>query len=135
MYRTMLNMFQTHPPFIKEHMIRVFILASRKCLESILDLTSPPSARLRHAHAFAHVREYAQVVRALILSTFVAPFDKTMGVLRFLHPLAKVDFPPFVDNFHRETEVILNQDAFVFALARSPCLSTSCPLAMVYELL
>lgn len=134
MYRTMLDMFQTHPSF-KKHMIRAFVLASRKRLESIPDLTPLPSARLRHAQAFVHLGEYTWVVRALTPSTSATPFDKTTGVLCFLHPLAKVDLLPFVDNFHREMEVTLNQDAFVFALAHWPHLSTSCLSAMVYELL
>jgi hypothetical protein len=134
MYGTMLDMFQTHPPF-KKHMIRAFILASRKRLESIPDLTLLPSTRLRHAQAFAHVGEYAWVVHALTLSTSATSFDKTTGVLYFLHPLAKVDLPPFLDNFHHEMEVTLNQNAFVFTLAHSPRFSTNCLSAMVYELL
>jgi hypothetical protein len=57
-----------------------------------------------------------------------------MRILHLLHPPTKVDLPPFVNDFHREMEVILNQEAFVFALVCSPCLLNSGPLGMVYEL-
>jgi len=58
-----------------------------------------------------------------------------MRVLDLLHPPAKVDFPPFVHDFHLEIEVTLNWEIFVFALTHSPHLSSSGPLNMVYELL
>jgi hypothetical protein len=58
-----------------------------------------------------------------------------MGVLCFLHPPIKVDFPPFVDNFHLETKVTLDWEAFVSALVHSPRLSFGGLLNMVYELL
>jgi hypothetical protein len=31
-----------------------------------------------------------------------------MGILRLFHPHAKVDFPPFVDDFHLEMKIILD---------------------------
>jgi hypothetical protein len=58
-----------------------------------------------------------------------------MRVIHLLHPLVEVDFPPFFDDFHLETKVILDQEAFVFALVRSPHLSSNGPSNMVYELL
>jgi hypothetical protein len=58
-----------------------------------------------------------------------------MGVLHLLHPPAKVDLPPFVDDFHLETKVTLDCKAFVSALAHSPGLFSGGPLNMVYEFL
>jgi hypothetical protein len=56
----------------------------------------------------SHIGEYVRVVCALTPNTSVAPSDETMGILRLLHPLAKVDFAPFVDDFHLETKVTLD---------------------------
>jgi hypothetical protein len=58
-----------------------------------------------------------------------------MGGHRFLHPLVEVDLPPFINEFHLEIEVTLNREAFISALACSPCVSSIGPLDMVYELL
>jgi hypothetical protein len=58
-----------------------------------------------------------------------------MGVLCLLHPLAEVDFPPFVDDFHPEMKVILDNEAFISSLVHSPRLSSNGLLGMVYELL
>jgi hypothetical protein len=58
-----------------------------------------------------------------------------MEVFRLLHPPTKVDFPPFVDDFHHEMKVTLNQETFVFVLAPSPHLLIGGPLGMVYGLL
>jgi hypothetical protein len=58
-----------------------------------------------------------------------------MGVLRLFHPLAEVDLRHFVDDFHFDTKVTLNEETFVFTLACSPCLSFGGPLSMVYEYL
>jgi hypothetical protein len=55
-----------------------------------------------------------------------------MGVLCLLHPLANVDLPPFVDDFHLEIEVTLDRKTFVFALA---CFFSGDHSGMVYELL
>ncbi len=52
-----------------------------------------------------------------------------------LHPLAEVDFPPFVDDFHPKTDFVLDTNAFIFALACSSRLSFDGPFSMVYELL
>jgi hypothetical protein len=92
----------------KDHTIRTFTLTSHRCLESILDPTPPPLAQLCRARALAHVGEYIRVVCTPTPSTFIAPFNETMGVLHLLHPFVEVDFPPFVDDFHLETEVILD---------------------------
>jgi hypothetical protein len=53
----------------------------------------------------------------------------------FRHPLAEVDFPPFIDDLHLETKVILDQKTFVFALVCSPHLFFGGPSSMVYDLL
>jgi hypothetical protein len=116
-------------------MVRTFALTSCKCLESTLDPTPPLSTQLSCAHAFVHVREYTQIVDALILNTPIAPFDKTTGVLCFFHPLVEVDIPFFVDDFHFNMEVTLDREAFIFALVCSPHFFFSGPLSMVYELL
>jgi len=104
-------------------------------LESTPNRTPPPSARLCHTQALAHVEDYVQVVHALTLSTHAAPSNETMGVLCLLHPPAEVDLPPFMDDFHLEMKVILDQEAFIFTLACSPCLFYGDLLGMVYELL
>jgi hypothetical protein len=57
-----------------------------------------------------------------------------MEVLCLFHSHVEVDFPPFVDDFHLEMEVILNQKAFIFALIHSPCLLVAIS-SMMYELL
>jgi len=64
-----------------------------------------------------------------------APSDETMGVLCLFHPLVEVDLNPCMDDFHLETKVILDQGAFIFALACSPCLFSNGLLGIVYELL
>jgi hypothetical protein len=56
------------------------------------------------------------------------PSNETTGVFCLFHPLVKVDF-------HPKIEVILNQKAFVFALARSSHLFLNGPSSMVYEFL
>jgi hypothetical protein len=114
-------------------MIRTLILAFHRHLKSTPNPTPLPSARL-HCN-FTHVGEYVQIVHALALSTPTTPSDETMGILHLLHPHVEVDFPHFVDDFHLETKVILDQEAFVFALAHSPHLPFGGPFGMVYELL
>jgi hypothetical protein len=102
-------------------------------LELTPNPTPPPSARLYHTRTLAHVREYVQTIHKLIPSTPIAPFDETTGIFRLFHPLVAVDIPPFIDDFHFETEVTLNQKTFVFALVCSPHLSSGGPLGMVYN--
>ncbi len=75
-------------------------MTSHKCLELIPNPTPPPLAQLHHTWAFVHVGEYVWVIYALVSSTIIAPFDETTGVFRLLHPLAKIDFLPFIDDFH-----------------------------------
>jgi hypothetical protein len=58
-----------------------------------------------------------------------------MGVLCLSHPFAKVDLPPFVNDFHLKMEVTLDQKTFISTLACSPPLSSDGPSYMVYELL
>jgi hypothetical protein len=57
-----------------------------------------------------------------------------MEIFCLLHPLAEVDLPFFVDDFHFETKVILDREAFVFTLVHSPHLFYNGPSDMVYEL-
>jgi hypothetical protein len=116
-------------------MIKIIVLTSCKCLESTPNPTPPPLARLHRAWAFVHVWEYIQVIHALVANTLVAPFDEIVRILCLLHPLVKVDFPPFVDDFHLEILVTLNQKAFIFNLAHSSCPFSNGPSGMVYELL
>jgi hypothetical protein len=77
----------------------------------------------------------AQTIPALAPSTHVAPSDKTTRVLHLLHPFAKIDFLPFVDDFHIEMEVTLDRMEFIFALACPSCFSFSDLSSMVYKLL
>jgi hypothetical protein len=49
--------------------------------------------------------------------------------------LAKVDLPPFIDDFHKKMDLVLDKEAFIFILTHSPCFSSNDPLSMVYELL
>jgi hypothetical protein len=116
-------------------MIRTIVLTFHKCLESIPNPTPPPLTRLHRAHAFVHVGECIQAIHALVVSTFVAPFDEILRILCLLHPLVEVDFPPFVDDFHLEMTIILYQKAFIFNLAHSSCLFSNGLSSMMYELL
>jgi len=77
----------------------------------------------------------AQTILALAPSTHVAPSDKTTKVLHLFHPFAKVDFLPFVDDFHLEMEVTLDRMEFIFALDRPSCFSFSDLSSVVYKLL
>jgi hypothetical protein len=88
-----------------------------------------------HAQTFIHEKEYVQKICALVPSTHVAPSDKTTRVFHLLHPFAKVDLPPFVDDFHLEMEVTLDRMEFIFALVCPPCFSFDGPSSMVYEFL
>jgi hypothetical protein len=100
-----------------------------------LDIIPLPLARLCCAWAFVHVGEYVQAMCALAPKTLATPLAKTIVALRHLHPLAKVDLPPFVDDFHPNTNLVLDREAFIYALTCSPHLSSNGPLGMVYELL
>jgi hypothetical protein len=88
--------------------IITLVLTSHKCLESIPNPIPPLSARLCRAQTFVHVGEYAKTIHALAPNTHVALSDKTTRNLHLLHPLAKVDLPPFVDDFHPKMEVTLD---------------------------
>jgi hypothetical protein len=72
---------------------------------------------------------------ALAPNTLVAPLAKTIATFHYLHPLLEVDLPLLVDNFHPKTNLVLNREAFIFALTHSSHLSSIGPLVMVYELL
>jgi hypothetical protein len=89
-------------------------------MELTLGPTPPPLTWLHHARDFAHVGEYARAIHALASSTHVAPSDETTGVFCLLHPFVKVDILPFVNDFHPETKVILDQELFIFALVCPP---------------
>jgi hypothetical protein len=111
----------------EEHIIRTLDLVSRRCLKSTPNPISLSSAWLHCAQVFAHVEEYVRIVCALVLSTFVASFDKFTRVLCFLHPFAEVDFFTFINNIHSKTEVTLHQKAFIFTLVHSPRFSSDGP--------
>jgi hypothetical protein len=66
-------------------------------------------------------------MHALFPNILAVPFDNTTTALHLLHPLAEVDLPLFVDDFHLETKVISDHEAFIFVLTRSPNLSFSGP--------
>jgi len=102
----------------ENHTIKTFALAFCKCLQLIPNQTPPPSALLCCAWALAHFGKYVRTIHTLIPST-----------------PTEVDLASFVDDFHLETEVTLNQEAFVSTLACSPPLSSNGPSGMVYELL
>jgi hypothetical protein len=42
----------------------------------------------------------------------VAPSTKTIAALHHFHPLAEVDFPSFVNDFHPKTDLVLDKEAF-----------------------
>ncbi len=86
-------------------------------------------------HTLANVRKNIQVMCALVLSILMVLFNEATITFHFLHPSIKVDLPPFVDDFHSETKVALDQKPFIYALAHSPCLSYVGLLNMVYEFL
>jgi hypothetical protein len=85
--------------------------------------------------ALAHIGEYAQTICALALNTLASPINETTRVLCLPHPFIKVDFLPFVNDFHLEMEVIFDQKTLIFTLVCSPHFSFDGPLDMVYELL
>jgi hypothetical protein len=63
------------------------------------------------------------------------PFNETIEIFCFFHPLAEVDFPPFIDDFHFDTKVILKWQTFISTLVCSPHFFFNGLLGMVYELL
>jgi len=74
-------------------------------------------------------------MRTLVPNTAMAPLVETIAALRHLHQLAKVDHPPFIDDFHLETIFVLEGKAFIFALIDFPSLSSNGLSGMVYEFL
>ncbi len=74
-------------------------------------------------------------MHALFPNILVVPFNETMVAFCFLHPLVEVNLPFFIDDFHPNTKVILNQDAFISTLACSLCFSFSGLSNIVHELL
>jgi len=74
-------------------------------------------------------------MHALAPNTFATPSAETIVALCHLHPLAKVDLPPFVNNCHPKMDLVLDRKAFIFALTHSPRFSFGGPSDMVYELL
>jgi len=77
-------------------------------------------------------------MHSLAPNTLLTPLAENITTLHPLHPMAKVGPPPplpFVEDFLTETDLVLDKETFIFALAHSPCLSSDDPLSMVYELL
>jgi len=73
-----------------------------------------PLAQLCYAHALAHVGEYVQAAHALTPNTFAIRLTKNIMALCHFHPLAKVDLPPFVDNFYPKKYFVLDRKEFNF---------------------
>ncbi len=92
-------------------------------------LTPPPSTQLCRTQTFAHVGEYVRPMHAL------APLAKTIATLHHVHPLVKVDIPPFVNYFHPKMDFIFDRDAFISTLTSFPRLSSNSPSNMVYQFL
>jgi hypothetical protein len=67
-------------------------------------LTPLPLAQLHRTWAFAHVKEYVYVVHTLAPNTLAAPSVETITAFRHFHPLAKVNLPLFIEDFHLETD-------------------------------
>jgi len=99
------------------------------------DLNPPPSTQWCYARAFVHLGGYARAVRTLAPSFPTVPLTKTIVALHHLHPLAKVDLPHFVNNFHPEIDLVLDKEAFIYVLTHFLCFSSGGFLGMVYELL
>jgi len=74
-------------------------------------------------------------MHALASSILVALSTVTILALCHLHPLAEVDLPLFVNDFHPEMDFVLDREAFIYMLICFPCLSSNSPSNMVYELL
>jgi hypothetical protein len=70
-------------------MIRALALVYRRCVESSPNPIPLLLAWLHHTQAFAHVREYAWAIRALVLSTSIDSFDEITRVFHLLHSLVK----------------------------------------------
>jgi hypothetical protein len=66
---------------------------------------------------------------------FRVPSNETIVTFQPFHPLAKVDFPPFVNDFHLKIEVTSHQKAFIFALTCSPHLISSSLSSTMYKFL
>jgi hypothetical protein len=80
--------------------------------------------------------------REVHLNNTCTSFEQTCNPIRCDHEsllfslsTCKVDFLSFIDDFHLETKVILNREAFIFTLAYSSRLFSTGLLDMVYELL
>jgi hypothetical protein len=116
-------------------MIQAKALTSRKSSKIVVDHFPPPLAQLHCAQAFAHVEKYVQTMCALVMNISMVPSNDTMVAFYLLDPLAKVDLPHFVNDFHPKTKFIINREVFIFSLACSPHLSFNSPSNMVYELL
>jgi hypothetical protein len=77
--------------------------------------------------------EYVQIVCALAPNILMAPLVENVATFHHFHLLVKNDFPPFVNDFHLEMDLVLDKDAFISTLTRFPCLSSSSPLGMVSQ--
>jgi hypothetical protein len=70
-------------------------------------------------------------MRTLVHNTPTTPSIETIMALWHLHPSAKVDLFPFVNDYHSETNLVLHRDAFISMLPCSPRLSFNSPSGMV----
>jgi hypothetical protein len=96
----------------EEHILRTQALASQRSLEMAPDPTPLPSTQLHRVQALVHVGEYVRTMCALAPNTLIAPSTETIVAFRHLHPLVEVDLPPFVNNFHPKTNLVLDRKTF-----------------------
>jgi len=119
----------------KEHTIRAQAWASQRSLGMAIDFPPHPLTQLCCTWALIHVGEYAQIVRALTPNTPKATSIETIMAFHHFHPSVEVDLPPFVENFHPKTNIVLDKKNIYFCLTHFPCFSSNDPSGVVYELL
>jgi hypothetical protein len=74
-------------------------------------------------------------MRALVPNILVAPLAQTIMTFHHFYPLAEVDLPPFVEDFHPKMDFFLDRETFIYVLTRSPHLSSGSLSNIVYEFL
>ncbi len=77
--------------------------------------------------------EYVQIVCALAPNIPTAPLVESVATFHHFHLLVKDYFPPFVNDFHLEMDLVLDKEAFISTLTRFPRLSFGNPLSMVSQ--
>jgi hypothetical protein len=112
-------------------------LASQRSLEMTLDPTPLPLAWLFHTRTLAHVGVCLSSVCIGALAPWHScnPFKWNHCNPSPFHPLAEVDLPPFVNDFHLKMNLVLDWKTFIFVLTHSSCLSSNGHSGVVYEFL